>query len=69
MKSVLAVLNENQRPVALLGAVSGWAGFDLLRAAQFTAAALACLVSLCALILTGPQAVRKVVGWYRHWRA
>lgn len=50
---------------AFVGALFGWASFDLLRSAQILAAILAGLVSLCALILTAPKAVREVKSWFR----
>lgn len=65
MKFLLAHLNANPKFVAWLGAISGWASFDFLRAAQIVAAVLAGLVSLCALILTGPQALAKLRSWLR----
>lgn len=65
MRGVLAILDERPRLVASLGAISGWASLDWLRAAQFAAATLAALVSLCALILTAPKAVQEVRRWFR----
>lgn len=65
MKLIVASLHEQPRLVAAVGAVSGWASLDLLRAAQFGAAFLAALVSLCALILTVPKAVAEVRSWFR----
>jgi hypothetical protein len=63
LKVFLSATQSNQKVISVIGAASGWAAFDLLRAAQVTAAVLASLVSLCALILTGPSAVAKVKGW------
>lgn len=48
----------------MIGAASGWLSFDLLRSAQIFAAVLAALVSLCALILTAPKAIREVRSWF-----
>lgn len=67
MKSFAETLSDHPRLVAILGAVSGWASVDFLRAAQIAAAVLASLVSLCALILTGPQAVAKVRDYLRRF--
>lgn len=64
MKLLVAALHEHPRLVAAAGAVSGWASLDLLRAAQFAAALLAMLVSLCALILTAPKALAEVRRWF-----
>ena len=65
MKSLLSDLHDHPRLVAFAGSLAGWAGLDWLRAAQFAAAALAALVSLCALILTAPRALAEVRSWFR----
>lgn len=65
MTSFLATLHAYPRIVAITGAVSGWLAFDWLRAAQISAALLAALVSLCALILTAPKAIAEVKRWFR----
>jgi hypothetical protein len=51
---------NHPRSIAWLGTVSGWLSVDMLRAAQIFYAATAGLVSLCALILTAPQAYQKI---------
>jgi len=63
--ATIAALKEHPRLISFIGTVSGWASFDLLRASQITAAILAGLVSLCALILTGPKAIEEVKKWFR----
>lgn len=65
MKSLLDHLHDHPRIVASIGAASGWASVDWLRGSQVAAAILAALVSLCALILTAPRAVREVRSWFR----
>lgn len=50
---------------AIVGAIFGWLSFDLLRTSQIIAAILAGLVSLCALILTAPKALREVRSWFQ----
>ncbi len=73
MKSLLASLADHPRLLSLLGTVSGWFSVEhIARAkdfAQLAAAGLAMLVSLCALILTAPQAVAKLREWWRAWRS
>lgn len=69
MKVVVENLQSHPRAVAWVGAISGWASFDYLQAAQFVAAILASVVSVCALILTGPPAWAKLKEYYRVWRA
>lgn len=63
MKHIVAFSQEHPRLTAWLGTVAGWASVDWLRISQFVAAVLAALVSLCALVLTGPQALAKVRSW------
>lgn len=65
MRSFIAPLHDHPKTVAIVGAVSGWASVDWLHAAQFAAATLSALVTLCALILTAPKAVREVRSWFR----
>jgi len=38
---------------------------NLVQTAQFVAAALAGLVSLCALVLATPKAIREVRSWFK----
>ncbi len=68
----LSVLSEHPRLVSLLGTVSGWFSVEsIARAkdfAQLAAAGLAMLVSLCALVLTAPQAWAKLREWWTTWR-
>lgn len=64
VESVLIHLSDHYyRPISVLGAVSGWASFDLLRASQIAAAILASLVSICSIILIAP----KVIGQVKRW--
>ncbi len=65
MKPLFDTFHDHPRLVAVVGALSGWASVDWLRTTQFAAAALAALVSLCALILTAPKAVAEVRRWFR----
>jgi hypothetical protein len=72
VKSLLASLYDHPRLVSVLGTVSGWFSVEhIARAkdfAQLAAAGLAMLVSVCALILTGPQALAKLRAWWAAWR-
>lgn len=67
MFRIILVLHAHPRATAVIGAISGWFSVDNIArakdAAQLFAAVVAGLVSLCALILTGPAAVAKVRGW------
>jgi hypothetical protein len=66
---LFATLRDHPRMTAVFGAASGWFSVDGLAhakdAAQLFAAVVAGLVSLCALILTGPKAIAEVRGWVR----
>lgn len=64
MSSLFTVANDHPKITAWIGTLSGWAAFDMLRTAQLAAAVLAGLVSLCALILTAPKAVKEVRRWF-----
>jgi len=66
---VIAFWQGHPKLTVWIGTVSGWASFDFLRGAQIAAALLAAMVSLCALILTGPAAWAKVAGWVKGWFA
>jgi len=63
---ILEIAHGHPKLTAWIGAVSGWASVDWLRASQITAAILAAMVSLCALILTGPKAVAEVRKWFKR---
>ena len=65
MKPLIDSLNAQPKYFAWLGTFSGWLSFDLLRSAQFAAAFLAALVSLCALILTAPKAWAEFKTWFK----
>lgn len=69
MSPLLHRLHEHPRLVALVGATSGWFSADHIvaakDAAQLTAAVVAAMVSLCALVLTLPKAVAEVRSWFR----
>ena len=76
MKHSLLSLHGHPRLVSVVGAISGWFSVENIArakdAAQLAAALLAALVSLCALILTGPKAVaelRRLAGLARAWLA
>lgn len=68
LKTIFATLHEHPRLVAFAGTVAGWFSADNIAhakdAAQFTAAIIAALVSLCALILTAPKAIAEVRRWF-----
>lgn len=64
LKSAIAAIQEHPGLTAWTGATFGWVSFDLLRAAQISAAILAGLVSLCALVLTAPRAIREARSWF-----
>jgi hypothetical protein len=58
---ILSDISTNHpKSIAWLGTVSGWFSVDMLRATQIFYASTAGLVSLCALILTAPQAYQKI---------
>ncbi len=63
-KHAFWTLYEHPRTVAFGGAASGWLSVDYLKGAQFVAATLAAMVSLCALILTAPKVVQEVRRWF-----
>jgi hypothetical protein len=65
MKVFFDALHAHPRMVAFIGTLSGWLSVDYLKVAQFAAALMAALVSLCALILTLPKAVAEVRRWFR----
>ena len=65
MKPLMDSINAQPKYFAWLGSVAGWVSFDLLRSAQFAAAFLAGLVSLCALILTAPKAWAELKSWFK----
>ena len=69
MNRLIEIVSSHPRITATLGAISGWFSVDSLAhakdVAQLFAAIIASLVSLCALILTGPQAVTKLCRWVR----
>jgi hypothetical protein len=65
MKPLMDSINAQPKYLAWLGTITGWISFDLLRSAQFAAALLAGLVSLCALILTGPKAWAEFKTWFK----
>jgi hypothetical protein len=69
MNQLFATLNEHPRIVALTGTLAGWFSAEKLEravsVAQFGAAIVAGLVSVCALILTAPKAIAEVNRWFR----
>ena len=62
---MIAKIQEHPKVTAWIGALSGWASVDWLRTAQLSAAILAAMVSLCALILTAPKALAEAKSWFR----
>lgn len=67
---MIAQLRSHPALTGILGSVTGWASVDLLRAAQFAAAALAALVSLGTLIIIWPKIWAQLGAWWadRPWR-
>lgn len=65
IRAFIAATQEHPKVTAWVGAAFGWVSVDALRVAQIGAALLAGLVSLCALILTAPKAIREVRGWFK----
>ncbi len=63
-RSLILDLQSHPKVIAWIGTIYGWAAFDLLRTAQIVAAILAAAVSLCALILTLPKAIKEVRSWF-----
>lgn len=47
----------------IVGTISGWASFDLLRTSQIAAAMLAALVSLCTVIIIAPKVITQLRAW------
>jgi len=70
MKHLVDLLNARPVFVSWLGTITGWLSVENIAAAkdwaQFAAATLAGLVSLCALILTAPKAWAMVRSWFRQ---
>lgn len=64
LSRIVSQIQDHPKLTAWLGTVSGWASVDFLRIAQTSAAILAGAVSLCALILTLPKAVKEVRSWF-----
>jgi hypothetical protein len=60
------MIKEHPITISSIGAVSGWFSVSLVQTAQFAAAFLAALVSLCALILVAPKAIREVRRWFKQ---
>ncbi len=48
----------------MIGTVSGWASFDLLRTSQIFAGIMAGIVSGCTLIVVAPKALAVVCEWW-----
>lgn len=73
MISIFKSLTAKPHVTAVLGTVSGWFSWEMIAhakdAAQFAAGVLASLVSLCALIITGPKAVAQVRQQFATARA
>ncbi len=65
LKAVISSIQDHPKLTAWAGTAFGWISFDALRTAQVSAAILAAMVSLCALILTLPKALKEVRSWFR----
>ena len=59
------MIKEHPITISTIGAISGWFSVNLVQTAQFLAATLAGLVSLCALVLANPKAIREVRSWFK----
>lgn len=53
----------------IIGTISGWASFDLLRTSQIAAAMLAAIVSLGTAIIIAPKVIAQLRSWWTTWRA
>lgn len=66
---IIRLLQERAGSTSLVGAIAGWMSFIEVSHArewvQLFAASAALLVSICALIITGPVAVKKFIGWFK----
>jgi len=59
------MIKEYPITISTVGSISGWFSVNFVQTAQFAAAALAALVSLCAFILVAPKAIREVRSWFK----
>lgn len=59
------MIKEYPITISTVGSISGWFSVNLVQTAQFAAATLAALVSLCAFILVAPKAIREVRSWFK----
>lgn len=50
----------------IVGSISGWASFDLLRTSQIAAAMLAALVSLGTFIIIAPKIWAQLRSWFKR---
>lgn len=58
-------MKEHPGIVSTIGAIAGWMSVNLLQAAQFFAATLAGIASLCAIIIAAPKVFSTVRSWFR----
>lgn len=49
----------------IVGTISGWASFDLLRTSQIAAALLAAFVSFGTAIIIAPKVWAQLRSWYK----
>lgn len=61
-------MKEHPGAAAALAAILGKLSLNLIEAAQFVAATLTGLASLCAFIIAAPKAWAQLVTWYRWLR-
>lgn len=52
----------------IVGTISGWASFDLLRTSQIAAAMLAAVVSLGTAVIIAPKVWAQLRSWYKSAR-
>lgn len=60
---MLEHLRNHAGTTGIVGTISGWASFDLLRTSQIAAAMLAALVSLGTAIIIAPKVWAQVAAW------
>lgn len=59
-------LRNHAGTTGIVGTISGWASFDLLRTSQIAAAFLAALVSLGTAIIIAPKVWAQLRSWFRR---
>ncbi len=65
---MLEYLRNYPGATGIVGTISGWASFDLLRTSQIAAALLAAFVSLGTAIIIAPKVWAQVAAWFGKLR-